>query len=178
MKTTSLWFPIVLLLASTTGCGRNDGPYFIPGSAELPACDEAPAFDLDGTSWYDLGEVEIQSTGCAGAVPGQTFDACALSWKMTATEPGSGDVRIIVDNEYRILGRLCGETLHLEGGWWLPVEDEGICTYAEDSAEEVGIQDGGSTLTIVDQPSGLVATGVLMLRGGCDATYDMTLTQL
>ncbi|MDJ0790244.1 MAG: hypothetical protein QNK05_25915 [Myxococcota bacterium] len=178
MKAISRGALLALFLMALLGCGRNEGPWFIPGSAELPDCDDPPAFDLDGTTWFDTGEVEIQTAGCSDAMPGDTFDVCALSWEMTVTEPGGNDVRILVDNEYRILGRLCGATLYLEGGWWLPVEDEGLCTYDEDSAEEVGIEDGGSTLNVTSGLGGLEATGVLIVRGACEATYDMTLRQL
>jgi hypothetical protein len=99
---------------------------------------------------------------------------------MTVMTPGGQDIEILVDNEYTILGRLCGVMLHLEGGWWLPVEDEGECTYDDDSAEEVGIQMAGSTLVVMDDElsvGGLVATGTLQVRGSCEAAYDMTLTR-
>ena len=153
-------------------------PYFIPGSATLPSCTEPPAFDdLDGSRWGDSGQVTIETTGCDGAQPGEVFDSCQLDWVMT--QDGQ-DIEILVDNEYTILGRLCGATLYLEGGWWLPVEDEGECTYDDDSAEEVGIQMAGSTLVVVmddELSAGLIAAGTLQVRGSCEAAYDMTLTR-
>lgn len=164
----------VLMLASLISCGAGDGaPYFIPGSATLPSCTESPAFDLSG-SWGDGGQVAIETAGCDAAQPGDTFASCPLTWEMTQT---GQDIEILVDNEYTILGRLCGDMLHLEGGWWLPVQDEGECTYEEDSAAEVGIQMGGSTLIVMDDESagGLIAAGTLQVRGPCEAAFDMTL---
>lgn len=165
---------LALLLA---GCGITDGPpWHIPGTAELPQCTEPPAFDLDGAAFSDVGIVTIQSAGCAESQPGQIFASCPLAWVFR--EVGS-DLEIMVDGEYRIEARLCGDQLHLRGGWWLPVEDEGFCTYEEDSAEEVGIMAGGSTLTISEEPlSGShTAVGVLSLEGPCRATYDVTMSQ-
>jgi len=164
-----------LVLVALISCGEEP-PYFIPGSATLPSCTEPPAFDLNGSTWGDTGKVTIETAGCDGAQPGEVFDSCLLDWVMTQT---GQDIEILVDNEYTILGRLCGDTLHLEGGWWLPVEDEGECTYDEDSAEEVGIQMAGSTLVVMDDEflGGLVATGTLQVRGSCEGAYDMTLTR-
>jgi hypothetical protein len=97
---------------------------------------------------------------------------CALQWRFTQT---GNDVDILVDNEYRVDGRICGDTLHLRGGWWLPTEDEGFgCTYEEDTAEEVGIQAEGNTLTLVDGQ----LVGTLVVRGGCSASYDATFSRL
>lgn len=162
-----------LLVITMASCGDNP-PYFIAGSATLPSCAEPPAFDVDGSMWGDGGLVTIETVGCDGALPGEVFQSCPLTWAMTQT---GQDIEILVDEEYTILGRLCGDTLHLEGGWWLPVQDEMMCTYEEDSAAEVGIQMGGSTLVIVDDEvmGGLVATGTLQVRGPCDAAFDMTL---
>ena len=42
----------------------------------------------------------------------------------TVQDQDGNDVTILVDEEYRIEGRLCGNQLYLRGGWWLPVEDE------------------------------------------------------
>lgn len=162
-----------LLLASMISCGGQGPPYFIQGTATLPDCVDPPAFDLSG-SWSDSGLVTIETNGCDGAQPGEELQSCALTWVMTQT---GQDIEIIVDDEYRIDGRLCGDILHLEGGWWLPVQDEMMCTYEEDSAAEVGIQTGGSTLVVVDDEfqGGLVATGTLQVRGPCEAAYDVTL---
>jgi len=175
-------FSFALLVLSCAGLAlagcKDEGPYFIQGSARLPDCTDPPAFDLDGTEWFDQGDVTIQTTGCGTAQPMDVIEACALNWVMSQVE---GEIEIIVGGEYRIRGRLCGPNLHLHGGWWLPVvdEDEGYCTYEEDSADEVGIQDGGSVLTVALQPgsSMLQASGVLSVSGSCDAEYDMVLTQ-
>jgi hypothetical protein len=37
--------------------------YFIPGTGVLPACDEAPVADLNGTLWFDQGTVTIRTAG-------------------------------------------------------------------------------------------------------------------
>ena len=166
---------LVLLGLALSGCGKDE-VYFIRGSARLPDCMDPPAADLDGTEWYDNGVVTIESAGCGSAQPDDMFNVCALDWVMTQE---GGDIEIIVDNEYRILGRLCGNDLYLEGGWWLPVEDEGFCTYAEDSADEVGIDADGNVLTLGLQPGSTLyqASGTLSLSGPCDASYSVTLTQ-
>ena len=70
---------------------------------------------------------------------GEIFTTCPLAWSFSQT---GSEVEILVDNEYAILGRLCGDSLFLEGGFWLPVEDpEEGCTYDEDSAAEVVIDE-------------------------------------
>lgn len=150
-------------------CIPGGPPYFIPGSATLPACTEAPAFDLNGSRWSDSGTVTIGTAGCLDAQPGEKIDSCPLSWDMT--QEGS-DVEILVDEEYRINGRLCGSTFHLEGGWWLPVVDTdvGSCTYEDDSAAEVGIEMGGSSLAVTE----VTMTGTLSVRGPCTGSYDVT----
>ena len=174
-------FPLVLLALSCAGLAvagcKDGGPYFVSGSARLPYCMVAPDFDLDGTGWFDRGVVTIQTTGCDSALPMDMFDVCALDWAMSQD---GGEIEIIVDSEYRIRGRLCGSGLYLEGGWWLPVEDMDVCTYDEDSADEVGIEQGGSVLTVAVQPGGsmLQATGVLSVSGSCGAEYDVVLTQI
>lgn len=164
-------------IALGLSCSGDGPPYFIPGTATLPACDAAPAFDLSDTVWSSEGNVTIDTTGCDDAQPGEELESCPLTWEMTQT---GSDVSILVDNEYEILGRLCGDQLSLEGGFWLPVRDDGDCTYEEDSAAEVGIQAGGSTLTVVDDPQlgpELAATGALALGGPCEATYDLALIE-
>jgi hypothetical protein len=159
------------LLTSMISC-VDEPPYFIPGSATLPSCTEPPAFNLEG-SWSDGGQVTIETTGCDAAQPGGVFESCPLEWVMTQA---GQDIEILVDYEYIILGRLCGNALHLEGGWWLPVKDEGEC-YEEDSAAEVGIQMGSSTLVVMVEERGtdLIATGILQVGGPCEAAYDIVL---
>ena len=145
-------------------CGGD--VYFIPGSGTLPDCAEAPAANLDGSVWFDQGTVTIRSGGCQEAMSGDTFNACALDW---AFAQDGNDVTIIVDGEYRIEGRLCGDQLSLHGGWWLPVEDQGMCTYADDSAEEVGIMAEGNVLTV----TGSQMTGTLVVQGSCSGDYEV-----
>lgn len=143
--------------------------YFIPGTGTLPDCDEAPITNLDGSLWFDQGMVTVQSEGCPGAMTGDEFQSCALNWAFTQN---GNDVSIVVDEEYKIEGRLCGNELSLRGGWWLPVvDDEGFC-YEDDSAEEVGIQAEGNVLTLSADARQM--TGVLAVRGRCSATYDAT----
>ncbi|MGB5695216.1 MAG: hypothetical protein WBM46_06165 [Polyangiales bacterium] len=162
---------IVLALAS---CGN--GVYFVPGTATLPECTEAPVTNLDGTQWYDNGTVTILTAGCQEAMPDDVFESCALDWVFTQD---GNDVTIVVDNEYRIEGRLCGGELYLRGGWWLPVRDNGLCTYEEDSADEVGIQAEGSVLTVAENPmlSDYEMTGTLSVQGSCNALYEVVLNR-
>lgn len=159
------------VLAIVGGCVQGP-PYFVQGSARLPDCTEPPAFDLNGTRWYDQGTVTILTDGCEGVSMGDELPSCALQW---AVEQEGGDVRILVDDEYRILGRLCGDRLYLQGGWWLPVQDpvEG-CTYEEDSAAEVGIEQEGQVLTV----TATQMTGALVLQEQCRARYDTTFQRL
>jgi len=174
--------PLVTLVAlaaiASVGCQSDGPPWFIPGTAVLPECSVPPAFDLDGAYFADSGTVTILTSGCEGASPGQVFPSCSLGWDFTQD---GNDVQILVDHEYVIEGRLCGDQLSLRGGWWLPVEDEDLmqCTYDDDSAEEVGILAGGSTLTLSVQPWGelLMATGTLRVGGPCEADYAIELLQ-
>ncbi len=172
---------IALIALITLGGCKMEGVYFIPGTGTLPDCDEAPVANLDGTSWFDNGTVTIQTAGCQEAIPGDVFPACALDWVFTRDGENLNDVTIIVDNEYRIDGRLCGDQLHLRGGWWLPVEDEDVnyCTYEDDSAEEVGIMAAGNVLTYApaDGQAPAQLTGTLVVQGSCGAEYDVTFTQ-
>lgn len=168
------WLVCVGMSFVLGACSKGE-TYFIPGTGALPDCTETPATNLDGSCWFDTGVVTIGSVGCSDAEPDDTFQTCALSWFFTQT---GNDVTIVVDNEYRIEGRFCGDQLYLSGGWWLPVEDGGLCTYAEDSAEEVGIQAEGNVLTYnaaadfnPDQLS-----GVLAVQGACSGSYDVVLT--
>lgn len=157
------------------GCGGDAGPYFIHGTARLPSCTEAPALTL-ASSWFDQGTVEVTSAGCDDARPGERYTVCPLDW---AVSQQGNDVAITVDSEYELKGRFCGETLHLEGGWWLPVRDEAEgCTYEEDSASEVLIQREGNALKLGDPVQGAPPTfrGTLSLGGSCTGRYEMTLT--
>ncbi|MEM8605486.1 MAG: hypothetical protein AAGF92_00165 [Myxococcota bacterium] len=181
--------PIAVLTVCLLSCGDSP-PYSIAGSATLPACEESPAFDLTGT-WFDVeGTVTVSTTGCDGAPAGAMFPSCSLDWEFEPTLDGSGapipgDFTILVDNEYLIEARLCGTTLYLEGGWWLPVaEPDGACLYSEDSAEEVGIQMEGSSLDVrrevFDFPDAeelLIAEGTLSVLGACAGTYEVVLDQ-
>ena len=179
-----LMLPVVMFL----GC-QPSPPYSISGSATLPVCEEPPAFDLTGT-WFDVGIVTVNTTGCDGAPSGSVFDACPLGWEFEPRVDGEGvpvdgDFTILVDNEYLIDTRLCGTTLYFEGGWWLPVaEPDGACLYEDDSADEVGIQQEGSTLEVrletVTNPATealLIAEGTLSVQGSCAATYEVVLDQ-
>ena len=167
------WLAWLSIAAAVCACDDQEVA-FIPGTGALPDCNEEASANLDGTCWFDTGTVTITSNGCPEAMPDDTFRSCALAWSFTQT---GNDVSIIVDGEYRIEGRLCGDQLHLRGGWWLPVEDDGQCTYEDDSAEEVGIQAAGNVLVYApaaDQNPETLA-GVLAVRGACDAIYDATL---
>ena len=149
----------------------QEGILFIPGTATLPACDEAPVTDLSGF-WFDIGTVTIRTEGCFDAAVGTEFQSCALNWQFTQD---GNDLTIIVDEEYRLNGRLCDDELYLEGGWWLPVEDNGFCEYEDDSADEVGIQAEGNVLTysVSDQQIQQL-TGTLVVQGSCGASYEVT----
>ncbi len=151
-----------------TGCGAGDDPpWFIRGSARLPDCQDAPAYDLDGTTWFDDGTVTITSSGC-GEPAGKTLGVCGLAWVF---KQNGASVEILVDQEYIIKGRACSNQLHLEGGFWFTAQDDrGYCDY-EDGVE-AGIQSGGSTLTVADDVTTM--TGILSLRERCTADYDVT----
>jgi len=147
---------------------------FIPGTGQLPdGCDEPPITNLDGTLWFDQGTVKILSEGCADAMPDDEFEACALNWAFTQT---GNDLSIVVDKEYRLEGRLCGDQLSLRGGWWLPVVDEDGFCYEDDSAEEVGIQAEGNVATVFPEEEQM--RGSLVVQGQCGAEYEVTFTQV
>jgi hypothetical protein len=158
------WGIVACILVGLGSCAEQ--VFFIPGTGTLPDCDEAPITSLDGSSWYDGGTVTILTAGCEDAMPDDTFIACALDWVF---EQDGNDVSILVDTEYRIQGRLCGDQLYLRGGWWLPVEDAGFCTYEEDSAEEVGVEQEGNVLTV----SSAGMSGTLLVQGACRAEYEV-----
>ena len=164
------WLVGVCMFLGLVGC--KEELYFIPGTGTLPDCSEAPVTNLDGTLWFDRGTVTIRTEGCADAMPNDEFQSCALNW---AFSQDGNDIGIVVDDEYRLEGRLCGETLHLRGGWWLPVMDEqGFC-YEDDSAEEVGIQQEGNTLTYApaDDQTPPRMMGTLVVQGRCGADYEV-----
>jgi len=167
------WIVCICIMAALGSC--KEEVYFIPGSATLPDCNDTPVTDLNGTLWFDQGTVTIVTEGCTDAAPDDTFASCALNWAFTQD---GNDVTILVDEEYRIEGRLCGNQLYLRGGWWLPVEDEdvGFCTYEDDSADEVGIEAAGNVLTYspADAQTPAQMAGRLVLRGSCGAEYDVT----
>jgi hypothetical protein len=169
------WFVCVCLLFAVVSCNKEE-IYFIPGTGTLPDCDEAPATDLDGACWFDSGVITIGSLGCQEAMPEDTFTVCGLAWSFTQT---GNDVTIIVDGEYQIDGRLCGDQLSLRGGWWLLVEDADMCDYQdEESADEVSIQEP-NVLTYIpaspDTGGQPQLTGTLAVQGSCSADYDVVL---
>jgi hypothetical protein len=164
------WVACVCMVVALGSCKPD--LYFIPGTGTLPDCNEAPSTDLSG-SWFDQGTVTIRTAGCTGAAPDDAPPSCALNWTFTQTD---NDVSIVVDEEYRLEGRLCGDQLYLRGGWWLPVEDEGFCTYEDDSAAEVGIMAEGNVLTYMPATAETLEqiTGKLVVEGPCRADYDIT----
>ena len=168
------WVACICVVVALGSCEKEE-VYFIPGTGTLPDCNEAPDTNLDGACWFDSGMVTIGPLGCQEAMPDEVFTVCGLGWSFTQT---GNDVTILVDGEYRIEGRFCGDQLHLRGGWWLLVEDAGMCDYQdEESADEVSIQTGGNVLrysAAVDQtPEQL--TGTLAVQGSCSADYEVTL---
>jgi hypothetical protein len=155
------------MLLGLAGC--KEELYFIPGTGTLPDCDEAPIADLGDTLWFDQGTVTIRSEGCADAMPNDEFESCALNWAFSQT---GNDLSIVVDEEYKLEGRLCGDQLYLRGGWWLPVKDENDFCYEDDSAEEVGIQAEGNVLTVSTEDQQI--NGTLVVQGPCTAEYAVT----
>ena len=165
------WFVGVCIFVALVSC--EEELYFIPGTGTLPDCDETPVTDLSGQPWFDQGTVTIRSDGCPDAMVGDEFQSCALNWYMSQD---GNEVSIVVDDEYRLEGRICGDKLHLRGGWWLPVMDEDGFCYEDDSAEEVGIQAEGNVLTYMppdaQQPLEQMQ-GTLVVQGRCAADYDV-----
>lgn len=169
------WTICISVLVALTGC--KEEIYFIPGTGTLPDCNEAPAADLSGTVWFNQGTVTILTAGCADEQPETMLTSCAENWAMTQN---GNEVDIVVD-EYRVNGRFCGDKLYLEGGWWLSVTNEqGNCLYGDDDGDEFGIQAEGNVLTYTytaetpETRAQAELTGVLLLRGRCDASYDAT----
>ncbi len=161
------WFVSLSFLCALVGC--TEELYFIPGTGTLPDCNEAPVVDLNDTLWFDQGKVTIRTEGCLDASPGDEFESCALNWAFTQD---GNDLTLVVDEEYRLEGRLCGDQLSLRGGWWLPVRDEDGSCYEDDSAEEVGIQAQGNVLTV--SPEDMQMTGTLAVEGRCAGEYEVT----
>lgn len=163
----------LLVLVTSAGCPAGP-PYFIPGTATLPDCSTAPDVQLARTRWSSSGTLTITSLGCRDVSVDDALVSCPLTWVISAQL--DGDLSIIVDGEYRLRGRLCGDQLHLEGGFWLPLVDGDFgCTYEEDSAAEVRIQREASVLT-VQSPTQIA--GTLALQEACAADYALVLTQL
>jgi hypothetical protein len=75
---------------------------------------------------------------------------------------------------------MCGDTLHLQGGWWLPLVDEnGQCNYADEDGAEVSIEAGGNSLQLQTDAGGSESfTGTLALRERCTADYVTQLSPL
>ena len=63
------WFVRCCGLIALVGCQPD--LYFIPGTATLPDCDDAPIVDLDNTLWFDQGNVTNDWNG----VPDDVLDA-------------------------------------------------------------------------------------------------------
>lgn len=146
--------------------------YFIPGTGVLPDCTEAPVMDLSADSpWFDFGIVTVRTEGCLDAMANDEFQSCALNWAFTQN---GNEVSVVVDEEYRLEGRICGDKLHLRGGWWLPVMDEDGYCYEDDSAVEVGIQQEGNVLTVSPADKQMTGTLVLQSLGECAGDYAVT----
>ncbi len=161
-----VWISIACTLGS---CGED--VYFIPGTGTLPDCNEPPVTNLDGTLWFDQGTVSITSSGCADYAPGTKLDSCGENWRFTQE---GNEIDILVD-EYQVKGRLCGDQLHLEGGWWLSVFDEmNQCNYEEGDGDDVGIQSEGNVLTVA--PADEEMSGTLVVQGQCAIEYEVTFT--
>ena len=151
-------------------------PAFIPGTGTLPDCNEAPVADLNDTVWFNLGPATVLTAGCLDVAAGTVFESCPEDWYFTQD---GNDIDIVVD-EYRVNGRLCGDQLYLEGGWWLSVRDEQDgCSYGDDDGDDFGIQAGGNVLTYSpanpDTGARAQLKGVLLLEGNCGVSYDTTL---
>ncbi|MBW1907009.1 MAG: hypothetical protein JRF55_16690 [Deltaproteobacteria bacterium] len=166
------WIACICIMAALGSCKEELS--FIAGTGALPDCNDTP-IDLKGKYWFnDDGPVTIRTDGCLDAVPEDMFTSCAENWVLTQD---GNDVSIVVD-EYRINGRLCGDQLHLEGGWWLSVkDDQGHCWYEDDDGDDMSIEKDGNVLTFTpaDDPNDDTMTGLLVLKGSCDVDYEVTL---
>ena len=166
------WIACICIIAALGSCKEEQS--FIPGSGTLPDCDDMPIIDLNGTCWFnDDGPVTIRTEGCLDADPNDMFTSCPENWAFTQD---GNDVSIVVD-EYRVNGRLCGDQLHLEGGWWLSVKDEqGRCWYEDDDGDDMSIQKEGNVVTFTPaaDPNDETMTGLLLLEGSCEVDYAVT----
>ena len=165
-------FICVCILFALGSCKGED---FIPGTGTLPDCNDDPVVNLNGTLWFNQGTVTILTAGCADEEPDAMLESCPENWALTQT---GNDLDIVVD-EYRLNGRICGDKLYLEGGWWLSVTNEqGACLYGDDDGDEFGIQSEGNVLTYTPADAltgtGAQLKGILRLQGSCGASYDAT----
>ena len=162
------WVVCICIMAALGSCKEELA--FIPGTGTLPDCDDAPiTTELNGTLWFNQGPVTILTEGCRDYVQDDELSSCAENW---AFEQDGNDISIVVD-EYRLNGRLCGDQLYLEGGWWLSVADEqGACWYEDDDGDDMGIQEAGNVVTV--NPAEQTMTGNLLLRGSCEVDYEVT----
>jgi len=170
--TVMRWLSCVCAVFALAGC--KDSP-FIQGTGTLPDCNEPPIADLNDTVWFNLGPATVLTAGCLDVAPETVLQSCPENWSF---EQKGNEIDIVVD-EYRVNGRLCGDQLYLEGGWWLSVADEqGRCWYEDDDGDEFGMQAGGNVLTYTaaNPESGSFAelNGVLLLEGSCRVSYDAT----
>lgn len=162
------WVACVCILTALGNC--KEEMRFIPGSGALPDCSETPVRNLDGTIWSDSGLVTTHSPDC-DVTPGVPHLPCHHHWAFTQS---GNDVAIIVDGEYRIEGRLCGDELHLRGGWRLSLEvGLVVCMSRDDPVGEMSIQAEGNVLRV----SAFEMMGTLAVRGRCSADYDVTFQQ-
>lgn len=166
------WLTYVCAVAALGSC---KGTAFIPGTGTLPDCNEPPVTDLNDTVWFNQGPATVLTAGCLDVAPETVLESCAENWAFTQD---GNDIDIVVD-EYRVNGRMCGDQLHLEGGWWLSVQDEqGACSYGDDDGDEFGIQEGGNALTYIpaniETGARAQLKGMLLLEGNCGVSYDAT----
>ncbi|MGB5545055.1 MAG: hypothetical protein WBM74_00665 [Polyangiales bacterium] len=169
------WFVYVCVLVALGSC--KDEIYFIPGTGTLPDCNEAPVVNLNGMVWFNTGPVTVLTAGCPGVEADDVRESCPENWAITQS---GNDLDIIVD-EYRVKGRLCGDKLHLEGGWWLSVQNEGACWYGDDDGDDFRIEAEGNVVTFVlanPNTAGLDSfEGTLVMLGRCKVSYDVTLME-
>jgi len=158
------WIFCIYSLIALGSC--SDESSFLPGTGTLPDCDEEPLANLDGTFWSDRGLVTIRSPGC-DVTPGVPFEPCGSHWSF---KQNANDLTIIVDDQYRIEGRLCGDELHLRGGWGLPLDLGFVCGSRADLAGEVSIQAEGNVVRVL---SATDIRGTLIVQGSCSLAYEI-----